>query len=56
LHIIQKARGYYLAGSPIKIIADNGSRLQIHQEGVKIGALFVTKDFIRNFFNTVVEE
>jgi hypothetical protein len=54
LHKIQEDRGDYFKGRAIKIVADKGEKLQIHQEGVKNGALFVTKEFIRNYFNTEI--
>jgi hypothetical protein len=53
LHEIQRNRGDYLAGRPIKIVKDLGNRFQIHQEGIKNGCLFVGKDFIRHFFDEV---
>jgi len=53
LHEIQRNRGDYFAGRPIKIVKDLVDRFQIHQEGIKNGCLFVSKDFIRHFFDDV---
>lgn len=53
LHEIQRNRGDYLAGRRIQIVKDLGDRFQIHQEGVKNGCLFVSKDFIRHFFDEI---
>lgn len=51
LHQIQKQRGDYLAGREIKIVEDLGDQLQIHQDGVKNGRLFVSKEYLRHFFD-----
>jgi hypothetical protein len=51
LHQIQKHRGDYLAGRVIKIVEDLGDQLQIHQDGVKNGRLFVSKEYLRHFFD-----
>lgn len=51
LHQIQKQRGDYLAGRVIKIVEDLGDQLQIHQDGIKNGRLFVSKEYLRHFFD-----
>jgi hypothetical protein len=51
IHQLQKIRGDYLAGRPIKIIEDLGEKFQIHQDGVKNGRLYVSKDYLRHFFD-----
>jgi hypothetical protein len=53
LHEIQRNRRDYLAGRRIQIVKDLGDRFQIHQEGVKNGCLYVSKDFIRHFFDEI---
>jgi hypothetical protein len=56
LHKIQQLRVDYLIGQPIKTIADSGDKIQIYHEGLKNRARYVTKNSIRNFFNTEVED
>lgn len=51
LHEIQRYRCDYLAGRRIQIVKDLGYRFQIHQEGVKNGCLYASKDFIRHYFD-----
>jgi hypothetical protein len=55
LEQIQYHRGDLLAGRPIKIVEDLGDRLQIHIEGVKHAVLFVSKEYIRHYFDNTIE-
>lgn len=54
IHRIQKVHGDYLAGKPIIMVKDLGEKLQIHQQGVKNGCLYVSKDFLRHFFDVEI--
>ena len=54
IHRVQKIRGDYSADRPITIVKDLGEKLQIHHKGVKNGCLFVSKDFLRHFFDTEI--